>query len=67
MIEVKDFHKSYGDFVAVNGLTFDVAPGDILGLVGSNGAGKTTTLRTLSGIHRSNVRKPDDCRARHCR
>ena len=50
MIKVKDFSKSYGDFAAVKGLSFEVGPGDILGLVGSNGAGKTTTLRTLSGI-----------------
>lgn len=50
MIRVKNFRKSYGDFVAVNDLSFDVGPGDILGLVGSNGAGKSTTLRTLSGI-----------------
>ncbi len=50
MIRVKDFSKSYGDFVAVKNLSFEVGPGDILGLVGANGAGKTTTLRALSGI-----------------
>lgn len=50
MIKVTDFCKSYGNFVAVKDLSFEVGPGDILGLVGSNGAGKTTTLRTLSGI-----------------
>ena len=50
MIKVTDFCKSYGKFVAVKDLSFEVGPGDILGLVGSNGAGKTTTLRTLSGI-----------------
>ena len=50
MIKVKDFGKSYGDIVAVKDLSFEVGPGDILGLVGSNGAGKTTTLRALSGI-----------------
>lgn len=50
MIRVENFTKSYNDFVAVDNLSFSVAPGDILGLVGPNGAGKTTTLRVLSGI-----------------
>ncbi len=50
MIRIEDFHKSYGDTVAVQGLSFEVAPGTILGLVGPNGAGKTTTLRALAGI-----------------
>ncbi len=50
MIHVDDFTKTYNDFVAVRNLTFNVEPGEILGLVGPNGAGKTTTMRTLSGI-----------------
>src|ERR1700746_1557590 len=49
-ILVEDFHKSYDRVVAVAGITFSVAPGEILGLVGPNGAGKTTTLRALAGI-----------------
>jgi ABC-2 type transport system ATP-binding protein len=49
-IEVQDFHKIYGDLVAVDGLSFRVSPGEILGLVGPNGAGKTTTMRALAGI-----------------
>lgn len=48
MIQVDDFHKAYEDTIAVTGLSFRLAPGEILGLVGPNGAGKTTTLRTLS-------------------
>ncbi|HEY9478798.1 MAG TPA: ABC transporter ATP-binding protein [Gemmatimonadaceae bacterium] len=44
--------KLYGDFVAVNDLSFSVAPGEVLGLVGPNGAGKTSTLRSLCGIIR---------------
>lgn len=50
LIEVSDFHKTYRDTVAVAGLSFEVGPGVILGLVGPNGAGKTTTLRALAGI-----------------
>jgi ABC-2 type transport system ATP-binding protein len=49
-ILVEDYHKTYGDTVAVDGLSFAVAPGEIMGLVGPNGAGKTTTLRALAGI-----------------
>src|SRR4051812_31920901 len=50
VIDVHDLTKLYGDFPAVRGLSFRVAPGEVLGLVGPNGAGKTTTLRSLSGI-----------------
>jgi ABC-2 type transport system ATP-binding protein len=51
LIQVQGLTKHYGNFVAVDGLDFAVAPGEILGLVGPNGAGKTTTLRALGGIH----------------
>ena len=49
-IVVEDYHKNYGETVAVAGLSFTVAPGEIMGLCGPNGAGKTTTLRALAGI-----------------
>src|SRR5690349_9123858 len=49
-IDVEDFHKNYDRTIAVEGITFRVAPGEILGLVGPNGAGKTTTMRALAGI-----------------
>src|SRR5262245_16973737 len=50
MIEVEQLTKLYGDFVAVNDLSFTVNCGEVMGLVGPNGAGKTTTLRCLAGI-----------------
>ncbi len=50
MIAVRELTKLYGDFTAVRSLSFDVGPGEVLGLVGPNGAGKTTTLRCLAGI-----------------
>ncbi len=50
MIEVDDFHKVFGDQVAVQGVTFRVEPGEILAIIGPNGAGKTTTMRAIAGI-----------------
>ena len=49
-IDVEEYSKVYGTTAAVSGVTFSVAPGEIVGLVGPNGAGKTTTLRALAGI-----------------
>lgn len=50
MIDVDGLTKLYGDFPAVQSLSFRAAPGEVLGLVGPNGAGKTTTLRSIAGI-----------------
>jgi ABC-2 type transport system ATP-binding protein len=50
MIEVDGLTKLYGDLAAVQSISFQVAAGDVLGLVGPNGAGKTTTLRSIAGI-----------------
>jgi ABC-2 type transport system ATP-binding protein len=50
IITVKDLHKSYGNFEAVKGLTFDVYKGEIFGLLGPNGAGKSTTLEIIETL-----------------
>ena len=47
---VKDLHKSFNDFKAVNGVSLSIQKGEIFGLLGPNGAGKTTTIRILSTI-----------------
>ena len=49
MIDVQGLTKRYGELVAVSGLTFQVEPGRIWGLLGPNAAGKTTTMRVLTG------------------
>lgn len=49
-IQVKDLVRRFGDFVAVDRTSFEVARGEIFGLLGPNGAGKTTTFRMLCGL-----------------
>ncbi len=50
IIQVQDLVKRYGDFTAVDHLSFEVHPGEIFGLLGPNGAGKTTTIRVIMDI-----------------
>src|SRR6478735_6438652 len=52
VIEVRGLVKRYGDLVAVDGIDFEVAPGEVFGLLGPNGAGKTTTVEILEGLRR---------------
>jgi sodium transport system ATP-binding protein len=49
-IEVLDVARDFGSVRAVDGVSFQVRPGEVVGLLGPNGAGKTTTLRVLSGL-----------------
>lgn len=49
MIEATDLTKTYGPFLAIDGLSFNAQEGEIVGFLGPNGAGKTTTMRILAG------------------
>src|ERR1041384_1473227 len=49
-VEVENLTKRFGDFVAVNGLSFDVQHGEVFGLLGPNGAGKSTLIRMLTTL-----------------
>src|SRR3954468_10647612 len=51
-VAVNDLHKSYGDFQAVKGITFEIRVGEVFGLLGPNGAGKTTTVEVLEGYRK---------------
>ena len=51
-VHVEDLTRKFGDFIAVDRVTFDVARGEIFGFLGPNGAGKTTTIKMLTGLIR---------------
>jgi branched-chain amino acid transport system ATP-binding protein len=52
LLEVTDLVKRFGGFCALDGLSFKLKPGEILGLVGPNGSGKTTCINVICGLHR---------------
>jgi ABC-2 type transport system ATP-binding protein len=54
-ITARDLRKSYGDLRAVDGVTFEVAPGEFFGILGPNGAGKTTTLEIIEGLRQADA------------
>jgi ABC-2 type transport system ATP-binding protein len=75
VIRVDALRKTYGDLVAVDGISFEVQPGEVFGLLGPNGAGKTTTVEVLEGLRQPDsgevsvlgvdaIRRPDDLRSR---
>ena len=49
MLQVNDISKNFGDFKAINNLSFEVKVGDVMGFLGPNGAGKTTSMRVITG------------------
>ncbi|PWB72415.1 MAG: multidrug ABC transporter ATP-binding protein, partial [Holophagae bacterium] len=49
-VTARELTRSFGDFIAVDRVSFEVAPGEVFGFLGSNGAGKTTTIRILCGL-----------------
>jgi len=49
-VEVRGLVKRFADVIAVNDVSFDIAPGEIFGILGPNGSGKTTTVRMLCGL-----------------
>jgi branched-chain amino acid transport system ATP-binding protein len=50
MLVVEDLTKKFGGFTAVNGISFEVKRGEIIGLIGPNGSGKSTTFNVLAGL-----------------
>ena len=50
MIELKNVTKKYGDFVAINNVSFKIEKGEVVGFLGQNGAGKTTTIKMITGL-----------------
>ena len=75
LVELRDIRVSFGGVRAVDGVTVDLYPGEVVGLVGGNGAGKSTLIHTLSGAHPADsgeilingevvsIRTPRDARA----
>ena len=55
VLEVDGLRRTFGNVVAVDGVSFEVAPGETYGLLGPNGAGKTTTIAMICGLL-----EPDD-------
>ena len=50
MISVQNVSKKFGDITAVESISFDIMPGEVVGFLGPNGAGKSTTMRMIAGF-----------------
>ena len=55
MLKVENISKSFGEFKAINNLSFEVQIGDVMGFLGPNGAGKTTSMRIITGYLKSDI------------
>ena len=50
IVQIKNLHKKIGRKTIINGISFDIYPGEVFGFLGPNGAGKTTTIRMMVGL-----------------
>jgi len=57
IVEMTDITKHFGPVIALNGVSFDIRPGEVHCLLGDNGAGKSTFIKTMSGVHKATTGK----------
>ena len=67
LFHARHLRKRYGDTTVVDDLSFDIAPGECLGVIGPNGAGKTTTIRMCLGLTAPDAGAIDGAAACRCR
>ena len=65
MIKVEGLTRAYGDFIAVDDISFECQPGTVTGFLGPNGAGKTTTMRVMVGLTPADARRGHHRRAHY--